>query len=145
MTTRKAALPIAAAVLTAAIAVPAWADHAPAKAKPTHDKSTNILLKAAKSTVAPKHKTSLTATLKSAHHRLAGEELWIEERDASTHKFASPIGIGTTDSNGQVTVPVVPGNHKGHKEQYRVVFQGDTGYKASHSAVITVTVAAPTS
>jgi hypothetical protein len=30
-------------------------------------------------------------------------------------------------------------------EQYRVVFQAAAGYRASHSAVITVTVVAPTS
>jgi hypothetical protein len=130
-------LPLAAALATGAVAAPSVA------AKPTHDKSTNVLLRAARSTVAPKHKVSLTATLKSAKHRLAGEELWLEKRDAGTHKFGNPVDIGTTDSNGQVTVPVVPGNHKGAKEQYRVVFQGDTGYKASHSSVITVTVSAP--
>ena len=143
---RRFALPVAAALLTGVIAAPAMAaaQHA-GKTKPAHNKATSVLLKAAKTSVAPKHKTALTATLKSGKHRLAGEELWLEKRDAGTHKFGSPVDIGATDSDGKVTLPVVPGNHKGHKEQYRVVFQGDSGWKASHSAVVTVTVSAPTS
>jgi hypothetical protein len=143
MPTRPIALAVAAALVTGAIASPAWASHSPVR--PTHDKPTNVVLKAGRSTVAPKHKLSLTATLKSARHRLAGEELWLQTRDAASHKFGNPIDVGPTDANGQVTVPVSPGNHKGTKTQYRLVFQGDTGYKASHSSVITITVAAPTS
>jgi hypothetical protein len=139
-TTRRVALPVAAALAIGAIALPAWASHSPAG--PAHDKATKVLLKAGRSSVAPKHKVSLTATLESAKHRLSGEDLWLETRDAAGRKFGNPVDLGTTDSSGQITVPVTPGNHKGTKTQYRVVFQGDTGYKASHSRVITITVAA---
>jgi hypothetical protein len=137
MPNRTLSVSIATALAAGLLAGPAVAAGA---AKPTHDKATNILIRAAKSTVAPKHKTTLTATLKSAKHRLAGEELWLEQRDKGTHKWGAPVDMGTTDSNGQVAVPVTPGNHKGTKEQYRVVFQGDTGYRASHSSLITITV-----
>jgi hypothetical protein len=140
--TRPIALSVAAALVTGAIASPAWASHRPAR--PTHDKATELALKAGRSTVAPKHKLSLTATLKSANRRLASEELWLERRDAGTNKFGDPVDIGPTDANGQFTVPIAPGNHQGNKTQYRVVFQGDTGYRASHSSIITVTVAAST-
>ena len=140
MRTRRIAAPVAAALVIGSITTPAWAAHSPTR--PTHDKATNVVLKAGRSTVAPKHKVSLTATLKSAEHRLAGAELWLEARDASTRKFDNPVDLGATDANGQLTVPVTPGNHKGAKTQYRVVFQGDVGHKASHSSVITVTVTA---
>ena len=133
--TRRTAVPLSVLLATALSAGPALA------AKPTHDKSTSVLLRAARATVAPKHKVSLTATLKSAKGHLAGQELWLEQRDAGTHKFGNPVDLGVTDPDGQVAVPVVPGNHQGDKQQYRVVFQGATGYKASHSSVITITVA----
>jgi hypothetical protein len=139
-TNRRIALPVAAALAIGAVAAPAWASHGPARQVP--DKATNVVLEAGRSTVAPKHKVSLTATLKSAKHRLAGEELWLESRDAASRRFGNPVDMGTTDANGQVTVPVAPGNHKGTKAQYRVVFRADTGYKGSHSRVITITVAA---
>lgn len=104
-------------------------------------KPTSLTLHAAHATVAPKHKDSLTATLRSLGKPLAGEPVALESRAAGSRKFANPTPIGTTDSNGHVTVPVVPGNKKGHKEQYRVVFAGDATHKASHSSVITITVA----
>ncbi len=132
-----ALLPIVGVLAAGLMAAPAVA--APS-AKPTV-KPTSITLKAAHATTAPKHKVSLTATLKSGKKRLAGETLYLEKRDASTHKFSDPVAITTpTDANGQTSVPVTPGNKKGHKEQYRVVFQGDSAYNASRSAVITITV-----
>jgi hypothetical protein len=140
--TRRMTLPLAAAVAGGLIAGPALAAAAttvPA-AKPAQARSTTVLLKASKSTVAPKHKDTLTATLKSARRAVTGETLYLEKREAGSRKFSNPIAVGATDANGHVVISVVPGNKKGVKEQGRVVFQGDTGYKSSHSRVITVTV-----
>ena len=96
MQTRAVALPVAAALVIGAVATPALASHSPAR--PAHDKATNVVLKAGRSTVAPKHKASLTATLKSANHRVAGEDLWLESRDAASHKFGNAVDIGATDA-----------------------------------------------
>lgn len=130
---------VLAAGLIAAPAASAAHSSSTPKARPT-----SITLKATHER-APKHsshKVALTATLKAGHQRLAGETLYLEKRDAGTHKFSDPVAIAPTDSNGQASVPVTPNAHgKGKKEQYRVVFQGDTGspaYKASRSGVITV-------
>lgn len=104
-------------------------------------KPTSLTLHASHASVAPKHKDSLTATLRSHGKPVAGEPVALESRTAGSRAFANPTPIGTTDDKGQVIVPVVPGNSKGHKEQYRVVFAGDATRRASHSSVITVTVA----
>ncbi|MFZ2058663.1 MAG: hypothetical protein WAV54_14755 [Acidimicrobiales bacterium] len=131
---------LAGVVLVGAFAIPAFASGKPT-AKPT-----SITLKASKATVAPKHKVSLTATLKSGKSPLADEQLCLQSRTPSTTGGWSSWGscanfASLTNSKGQVGVNgVVPGNKKGAKTQYEVVFPGATGYKASHSPVITVTV-----
>ena len=129
-------VPVTALLAAGLVAAPVAAA-TPSKPK-VH--STAVTLKSAHATTKPKHKVSITATLKSGHTRVAGETLYLEQRDATTHKFSNPVAIGTTDGSGQVSVPVTPGNHKGKKEQYRVVFQGDSGYKHSRSGVITISV-----
>jgi hypothetical protein len=102
---------------------------------------TSLTLKAAHAAVAPKHKISLTATLKSSGKPVAGETLYLVSRTAGSKKFGNPVAIDSvTDANGRLTVPVIPGNKKGHKQQYEVTFTGDAQHKASHSSVITVTV-----
>jgi len=101
---------------------------------------TALTLHAAHATVAPKHKDTLTATLRSLGKPLANAAVALESRAAGSHSFGSTTAIGTTDDHGRVVVPVTPGNRKGHKEQYRVVFAGDDTHRASHSSVITVTV-----
>ena len=99
----------------------------------------------AKATVAPKHKVSLTVLLKSGNTPLANEQLCLESRTHGTtggwSSWSSCVNLAAlTNSNGQVVVNgVVPGNKKGVKTQYEVMFSGVTGYKASHSSVITVT------
>lgn len=110
-------------------------------AAPTATRPTALTLHAAHSSVAPRHKDTLTATLRSLGKPVANAPVVLESRAADTRKFGNPTDIGTTDDHGQVAVPVTPGNKKGHKEQYRVVFAGDATHRASHSSVITVTVA----
>ena len=140
MKATSALLPIAGVLTAGLMAAPAFAS---TSAKPAV-KPTSITLKATHATTAPKHKVSLTATLKAGRKRLEGETLYLEKRDAATHKFGDPVAISApTDANGQTSVPVTLGNKKGHKdqkEQYRVVFQGDSADKASRSGVITITV-----
>lgn len=123
------------AVLAGAVAL-AGVTAAPALAATT---STAITLKAAHSTVAPKAKDSLTATLKSGSRRLAGETVQLEKRAAGARHWTT-VSSKTTGSKGETTWTVTPGTRKGQKEQYEVVFAGTKAYKASHSAVITVTV-----
>jgi hypothetical protein len=125
----------AAAVATLGFAIEAGA------AAPTA-RPTSMTLHAAHATAAPRHKDALTATLRSHGKPLAGEPVTLESRTPGSRRFGNAVDAGTTDANGQVSVPVVPGNSKGHKEQYRVVFAGDATHQASHSAVITVTVVA---
>lgn len=126
-----------AAVGSAVLGIAASATAAAPPAAPT-----SLTLHAGHAAVAPRHKDTLTATLRSLGKPVAGEPVTLESRTAGSRRFGNPVDAGTTDSNGQVAVPVAPGNSKGHKEQYRVVFAGDAGHKASHSAVITVTVTA---
>lgn len=122
-----AATTIAGVAVSASAAVPAV-------------RPTSLTLHAARATVAPKHKDSLTATLRSLGKPVANAAVVLESRTAGSRAFSNPTAVGTTDDNGSVTVPVVPGNKKGHKEQYRVIFAGDAAHHASRSSVITVTV-----
>jgi 5-hydroxyisourate hydrolase-like protein (transthyretin family) len=134
ISTRILTVAVGASVAAASAAVPAVA--ATPAAKPT-----TLALKAAHATVAPKHKVSLTATLKSHGKPVVGASVSLESRSAGSRKFGNPVAIdGVTDANGRIVVPVVPGNKKGHKQQYEVTFAGDAQHKASHSSVITITV-----
>ncbi len=134
-----------AAALAGAVLVGAFATPTFASGKPTA-KPTSITLKASKATVAPKHKISLTAKLKSGNTPLANEQLCLKSRTRATAgewtSWSSCSNLASlTNSTGQVIVNgVAPGNKKGVKTQYEVVFPGVTGYKASHSSVITVTM-----
>ena len=100
---------------------------------------TSLTLKAAKTSVVHNQKTTLTGTLKAGTKRLGGESVVLEKR-ASGAKSWSVVSTKTTSSKGTVTYTVVPGTRKGQKEQYELVFKGTKMYKASHSAVITITV-----
>jgi 5-hydroxyisourate hydrolase-like protein (transthyretin family) len=132
--TRALTLALGVAAATTLVAAPALAA-APAV------KPTALTLKAAHATVAPKHKVSLTATLKSQGKPVAGASVSLESRSQGSTKFGNPVPVdGVTDAAGRITVPVVPGNKKGHKQQYEVTFAGDAQHKASHSRVITITV-----
>lgn len=112
---------------------------APALAATTSAKPTSLTLKAAKSTVAPKQKDTLTGLLKSGTHVLAGESVKLEKRAAGAKSF-SLVTTKTTDSKGKVVLTVVPGSKKGQKEQYELIFAGNKTYKGSHSSIITITV-----
>jgi 5-hydroxyisourate hydrolase-like protein (transthyretin family) len=105
----------------------------------TAPKPTSLTLKAAHSSVAPKTKDTLTATLKSGTKPVAGEPVKLEKRAAGAKSWTL-VSSKTTNAKGQTSWSVVPGSKKGQKEQYELVFSGNKSYKASHSSVITVTV-----
>lgn len=120
----------AAALATCMSAAPALA----AAAQPT-----SLTLKAAKSSVTHNQKTTLTGTLKSGGTALAAQPVVLEKRAAGA-KAWSAVSTKSTSSKGTVTYSVVPGTRKGQKEEFYLVFKGNAKYKASHSAIITVTV-----
>jgi hypothetical protein len=100
---------------------------------------TSLTLKAAKSSVTHNQKTTLTGTLKSGGTALAAQPVVLEKRAAGA-KAWSAVSTKSTSSKGTVTYSVVPGTRKGQKEEFYLVFKGNAKYKASHSAIITVTV-----
>ncbi|MGN6608670.1 MAG: hypothetical protein ACTHMS_16880 [Jatrophihabitans sp.] len=136
---KKSPLVIGSLAVAAAAAALAGAASAQA-ATPTTLKPTSITLHAAHATVAPKHKDTLTATLKSGRKALAGETVLLEKRAPHTAQRFTVVQTRTTDAKGRTTFTVLPGARKGHKEQYEVVFVKTSTYKGSHSAVITLTV-----
>jgi hypothetical protein len=123
-------------VTTAALVVAAGAGSALAS---TAAKPTSLTLKAAKTTVAPKAKDSLTGTLKSGSKTLGNEPVKLERRARGAKSFTM-VSTKRTNGKGKVVYSVVPGTKKGQKEQYILVFPGNKAYKASHSSVITVSV-----
>ncbi|MDA8039577.1 MAG: hypothetical protein M0Z69_10545 [Actinomycetota bacterium] len=146
MATTKYSRPVALAIGLAASAAAALAIAVPASASGTPGaKPTQLILKATRASIAPKHKMSLTATLKSGHQGLANEQTCLQNRTKTSTGSWGPWGacmnLALTDANGQVQVTgVVPRNGKGTKEQFEVMFPGVSGqYKPSHSAIITVT------
>lgn len=133
-------LPVAATLAGAALCV---LGSAPAFATTTTTTTaktpTAVTIKAAKSSAAPSQKVLLTSNLKAGSKLLAGETLKLEKRASGTTRW-SYVSSLVTNSKGHVSVNVVPGKTKGHKEQYEFVFAGTSTYKASHSAVVTLTV-----
>lgn len=102
-------------------------------------KPTSLTLRAAHTTVAPKAKDTLTATLKAGTKAVSGESVKLERRAAGARSW-SLVSSKATNAKGQTSWSVVAGTRKGQKEQYELVFSGTRTYRASHSSVITVTV-----
>jgi len=102
-------------------------------------KASTIAIKVAAGSVKPHAKDNITATLKSGTKVIAGATVKLEARavGAKTWKIVSSR---LTGAKGSAAFTVVPGIKKGQKEQYVIVFSGNSKYKASHSAIITVTV-----
>jgi len=105
----------------------------------TAAKPTSLTLKASHTSVAPKAKDTLTATLRSGRTAVANESVKLEKRAAGAKSWTL-VSAKTTNAKGQTSWSVVPGTKKGQKEQYELVFSGNKSYKASHSSIITVTV-----
>ena len=100
---------------------------------------TSLTLKAAKATVAHNVKTTLTGSLRAGMMPIPGQAVTLARRSFGTKAF-SFVSIKKTSPKGTVSYTVIPGSKKGQKTQYELVFAGNSKYKASHSAVITITV-----
>ena len=109
-----------------------------ATGKPTtHKTPTSITLKAAKNTVHPNQKDTLTGTLKSNNAPVAGAAVDLKKLVSGTWTVVS---TKTTDAKGHVTLVVTPSAHKGKKVHYELVYAGDATHKGSHSHEIILTV-----
>jgi hypothetical protein len=126
---------------------------ASAKGQPTHLKRTHLTIKSATTRQSPtsnKYKATITGTLRSHHTGVANEPVTVNMRSNSSKKWTPAPQTGTTDQNGKVVITLTQSNTR---EQYQLVFAGDTAnnYKGSHSGTITVnalrstTTDAPTS
>lgn len=105
---------------------------------------TSLTLKAAHTTVAPKHRDSFTATLKAGTHVLAGQTVTLYEKKPGA-KTWTKLTSKQTNSKGQATYSVVPaGTKSGQKDEFEVKYAGGKigtkTYAASHSKIVTVTL-----
>jgi hypothetical protein len=113
---------------------------ASAKGKPAHLSHTHLTVKSAKVHATPhgNYKATLTGTLRSHHTGVAGEVISVRERHNSSKSWTDTGVTATTDSDGKVVVALVQGTVR---EQYQLVFAGDSTYKKSHSGTTTVNAA----
>ena len=130
-------------------AVTAVATAAPAIA--ANPAPTSLNLRASKTVVKAHHTVTFTATLTSNGKAVSGEaaNIVVQERKAPTtgHRTTWQDQVVAVTENppasGHYTFTVSPpiATHKNtQKDQYRVVFKGDSNYAASHSQIITITV-----
>lgn len=103
--------------------------HGPA----THLKTTTLTIHAPSSATG---KTTVTGKLRSHHAALANETVSLQHRTGKGQAWTDAANNQTTDANGKVTYTFTQG---ATREQYRLVFAGDTTYRKSHSGVITIT------
>lgn len=105
--------------------------------KPGHLTHTHLTLKATKEKVTRDHsfKATVAARLRAKHAPLAGEPVSLQERQKGA-SWSNTGTTATTDADGSASFSFVQSDKK---EQYRVVFAGDTAYRHSHSGTITIT------
>jgi hypothetical protein len=105
--------------------------------KKTHLAHTHLTLHATQEKVTKndKFKATVVAKLRSHKDGLAGEPVELFQRAKGATKWVDTSTGGTTDSNGAATFAFVQSESK---QQYRVVFAGDSTYKGSHSGTITI-------
>lgn len=106
--------------------------------KGSHQVGTHLTLHATKERVTKnqKFKASVVARLRAHKAGLANETVDLQQRQKGATKWVDTGTTGTTDSTGAATFSFVQGQAK---EQYRVVFAGDSTYRHSHSGTITIT------
>ena len=99
--------------------------------------ATHLTIKSAKIRVNQndKYKATITGTLRSHRSPVANEVIGVNERKAGVKKWTDSGVTGTTDDNGKVVIALVQTDKK---EQYELVFAGDSSYKKSHSGAVTV-------
>jgi len=99
--------------------------------------ATHLTIKSAKIRVTKtdKYKATVTGTLRSHRAPVAGETVGINERKNGVKKWTATGATATTDPNGKVVIALIQTNAK---EQYQLVFAGDSSYRKSHSGAVTV-------
>jgi len=99
--------------------------------------ATHLTIKSAKIRVTKtdKYKATVTGTLRSHRAPVAGETIGINERKNGVKKWTATSATATTDANGKVVISLIQTNAK---EQYQLVFAGDSSYRKSHSGAVTV-------
>lgn len=118
-----------------ALAGPATASgHSGKSPKLTH---THLTLKATQERVTKndKFKASVVAKLRAKKAGLSDETVGLSQRADGATKWLATGQTGTTAADGTVAFTFTQGVTK---EQYRVVFAGDSTYHASHSGTITI-------
>lgn len=103
----------------------------------TVKRSTALTIAAAHASVKPKTRDTITGTLKSGTTALVGFNVSLRERKSGTTTW-KVLTTKATTTGGKVSFSVLPPNSS---EQYQLRFAGTTRYFASHSGVVTVTVA----
>jgi hypothetical protein len=125
-----------AALSLVALGAPAYGASHDASKKP-HLANTHLTLRATQQKVTKndKFKATVVAKLRSHKNGLAGENVELFQHAKGATKWVDTSTGGTTDSNGAVTFSFVQTESK---QQYRVVFAGDSTYQRSHSGTITI-------
>ncbi len=79
------------------------------------------------------HADAVTGVLRSHRKDVAGETITLDSRTGKKPRWTA-VTTGTTGTDGSVTFTVAPTA----RTQYKLIFSGDTGYRKSHSNVITL-------
>jgi hypothetical protein len=82
------------------------------------------------------HADAITGVLSARRKGVAGETITLKSRSSKKPRWAV-AGSATTSASGSVTFTIAPSA----KTQYELYFAGDSAHRASHSNVITITVA----
>lgn len=132
---RSAVILTAAGLVTASVM-----GAASAKGKPAHLQHTHLTIKSTWShqTKSGKFKETITGALRSHHQGVANEVVGLNERKNSSKKWTATGYTATTGDDGKVVITLVQSNVR---EQYQLVFAGDTTYHKSHSGTVTVNAA----
>jgi hypothetical protein len=106
-------------------------------AKKPHVAHTHLTLRSTQERVTKndKFKATVVAKLRSHKQGLAGESVELFQRDKGATKWVDTGSGATTDTDGKATFSFVQSETK---QQYRVVFAGDSSYQKSHSGNITI-------
>ena len=126
----------AAAALTLAVGTPALAaTHG--HTKPTHRAQTHLTLRATQERVTKNDKFKATVVAKLRAHKapLAAENVELFQRSAGATKWVDTGQGSATGADGTATFTFTQSTEK---QKYRVVFTGDSTYRASHSGAITI-------
>jgi len=127
---------VAVAVATTALTAAGTMAAASAASAATHPKQDATRLSISNKVIAHArhHVDAVTGVLSSDGTGVAHETVALEARMGVTPRW-KVVGAGTTGTNGAITFTLVTPKVK---TQFKLVFAGDSTYRASHSNVITL-------